>query len=122
MKLLIVEDEAIIAQDIAWVAESVLHFEVVFAETEDEALEAITCAQLAAAVLDANLQEGRAERVAAALQQSQIPFFVCSGCISQRLLPRPLNTAPLLRKPYRQDALIAHLNLLVNQDIESGKL
>lgn len=122
MKLLIVEDEAIIAQDIAWVAESVLHFEVVFAETEDEALEAITCAQLAAAVLDANLQEGRAERVAAALQQSQIPFFVCSGCISQSLLPSPLNTAPLLRKPYRKDALIAHLNLLVNQDIESGKL
>jgi DNA-binding response OmpR family regulator len=113
MRMLVVEDEALIAQDIAWVIEKEMQFTVVaIASTVEEALSVIASEKLDGAVLDAHLDGKSGESVAAALLERNIPFFVLSGTVAQELLPEPLNKAPMLQKPYLECDLMSRIQNL----------
>ncbi len=78
--MLVVEDEGLIAQDIAWVIEKEMQFTVVaIASTVEEALSVLANEKLDGAVLDVHLDGESTESVAAALLELNIPFFVLSG-------------------------------------------
>ncbi len=111
--MLVVEDEAIIAQDIAWVIEKEMQFTLVaIASTVEEALSVLATEKLDGVVLDAHLDGKSAESVAAALLERNIPFFVLSGTIAQELLPEPLKKAPMLQKPYQECDLMSRIENL----------
>jgi CheY-like chemotaxis protein len=106
MRILVVEDEFVIAQDIAWVIENELGYTVAGSvRTIEEALAAIAGGQLDGAVLDANLEGLTTECVAQALIEKKLPFFVVSGVAAPETLPNPLGAAPFLQKPYYEQEL-----------------
>jgi DNA-binding NarL/FixJ family response regulator len=110
MRLLVVEDESLIAQDIAWVVESIQGCTVVgIAGSVEEGLAFVKSAQIDGAILDANLEDESSRVVAEELRRRNIPYFVLSGCLDQDMLPSPLNRAPLLEKPYCDRDLIAQI-------------
>ncbi len=115
MRLLVVEDETLIAQDIAWVIENLLGFAVAgMASTVGEALDIIARGPLDGAILDASLNGESCVDVALELQRKGIPFFVVSGR-SSNALPPPLDAATLLAKPYREQALVEEIRKLAGE-------
>lgn len=113
MRLLVVEDESIVAQDVAWFIENIQGFKAAgTARTVAEALAFIKSEPIDGAVLDANLGSESSEAVAEELRRRKIPYFVLSGCIIRDMLPPPLNLAPLLEKPYRDKDLISQIRNL----------
>jgi CheY-like chemotaxis protein len=78
-RVLIVEDEYFLAQDLAEYLHD-LGVEVVGpAGTVMDALKLLRCADIQGAVLDINLRGERVYPVADALQQKQVPFVFASG-------------------------------------------
>jgi CheY-like chemotaxis protein len=121
MRFLVVEDESVIAQDVAWVIENVLSFSVAgTAATSGEALTLIASEIVDAVVLDANLEDGTSEAVATELVRRHIPYFVLSGSIAQSVLPGPLDCSPMLAKPYREKDLISQLKRLADAALATG--
>ncbi len=113
MRIIIVEDEPLIAEDLRWtIAEELGHDVAGIAATADDALALIAIGNVGGAVVDAHLSRGKAERVAEALRARGLPFFVLSGSIMQEALPSPLNAAPFLQKPYSEAELEACMHLL----------
>lgn len=113
MRILVVEDEFIIAQDISWVIENEVGFTVAEAVTTvEDALRAIEVNLVDAAVLDASLDGVTTEPVAAALDERRLPYFVVSGAAGAESLPGRLRSAPFLRKPYGENELVERLKAL----------
>ena len=112
-RILVVDDEVLIAMEIADNLEA-NGFEVVGpCQSVSQALDVLTkpdCCD--AAVLDASLRNESAQPVALALLALQVPFVVVSG-YSAHQLPDALAAAPLLTKPVPADALIAQLRLML---------
>lgn len=113
-RILIVEDESLIALFISEVLETE-GFEVVgLCQTVSQAL-----AQLAvpdccdAAVLDASLRNESALPVAKALVALGIPFVVASG-YNLRQLPAELAAAPIVAKPVNTRELIGRLQRILS--------
>ena len=112
-RILIVEDEALIAIHIADILQS--HgFEVVgtcqsvlqaFAHLENN-----DCCD--AAILDAHLRNESASAVATALAQRKIPFVVFTGH-GRAQLPTELASAPVLAKPVNTEDLISEVKRLL---------
>jgi DNA-binding response OmpR family regulator len=110
MRLLVVEDESLVAQDIGWTIESIKGFTLAgIAATVEKALAFIRSDKIDGAILDANLDGESSKAVAAELRRKCIPYLVLSGCLDRRLLPPPLNRGPLLEKPYNEKDLIARI-------------
>lgn len=110
MRLLVVEDEPLIAQDIACVVESIEgHTVAGAAGTVEKALAFIRSEQIDGAILDAHLEAESSKAVAEELRRKNIPYFVLSGCVVPSALPPPLSLAPLLEKPFREKDLIARV-------------
>lgn len=111
-RVLIVDDEVLIAFDIQW-ALTQAGFEVAeIRTTVKEALASIAKAQFDIAILDANLNGESAEPVAVALAERGIPFLGLSGYLPGQQ-PPSFGNAPFLEKPFRVDDLIARLQFLV---------
>jgi DNA-binding response OmpR family regulator len=112
-RILVVEDEALIAMEIADILEEG-GFEVIgLCQTVSQALNWLgdpDCCD--AAVLDANLHNVSSEPVALALLSLQVPFVVVSGYLRSQL-PGLLAEAPLLAKPLRSNDLITQLHKLL---------
>jgi DNA-binding response OmpR family regulator len=104
-KILIVEDEALIAQEIEAVLAGAGFVVAGLAATVPKALALITAGEFEAAVLDANLRGQSAEPVAQALRQAEIPFLIISGYSKSHLIG-PLLNAPHLPKPFQPEALV----------------
>lgn len=110
MRVLVVEDESVIAQDIAWVIENVAGYTVAgIASSVDAALAILADGQFDGAVLDANLDGRSSESVANELKRKNVPFFILSGYVLKKLLPPALAEAPFLQKPYRESELVLRL-------------
>jgi DNA-binding response OmpR family regulator len=108
VRVLVVEDEAILAIDIAEQL-SDAGFEIVGpAPSVAKALKLIKDVGCDIAVLDFNLRDETAESIAFELQGRDTPFLFLSG-ISRERLPPWCGGAILLPKPVKPDALVAAL-------------
>ena len=106
MRVLIVEDEYLIASGAAALLEEAGCEIVGMAGSVTKALRLIADVGCDAAVLDANLDGVSSEPVAVALRQQGVPFLVLSGyATTQR--PGALADAPYLAKPCKAGDLVA---------------
>jgi DNA-binding response OmpR family regulator len=99
MRVLIVEDEYLIALDAADMLEQAGFKVVDIAGSVNKALSVLAEGGCDAALLDANLDGASAEPVAIALKQRGIPFLVMTGYGTEQR-QGALAEAPFLSKPY----------------------
>ena len=104
-RILIVEDEAIVALEIAEILKEGGFCAVGPACSVAQALELLKANGCDAAVLDINLGKETSEAVAMALTQLNTPFVTVSG-YSKAQKPAAFADAPALTKPVRPDRLI----------------
>ena len=106
LRVLIVEDEALVAMDCAAVLESAGAAIAGTAGNVRDALSATDRMDIDAVLLDGNLHGQPVDEVAAALARRRIPFLFVTGYGSESL-PRAFAHAPILNKPYKPEDLVA---------------
>lgn len=108
-RILVVEDEFLIALDIAGVLEQA-GFDVIGpAGRVGEALTAIQGIDVYGALVDGNLGGEPVGALADALSARGIPFAFVTGYGRDRL-PAAYQSAPLVKKPFTQAELLAAIN------------
>ena len=113
LRLLVVEDESLIALELEDLLIELGHRVVEVCGTVPRALALVErhAAELDAAILDANLGGASAASIARMLEERQVPFLVASGYTREEL--RHLGfTGPRIRKPYRKQELATALAAL----------
>jgi CheY-like chemotaxis protein len=105
-RILVVEDEFLIALDIAGALEQGGHTVIGPLASIGDALQALEREKLDAALLDANLGGEPVGRLADALHQRGVPFAFVSG-YGREQLPPAHRGAPLVRKPFTGADLLA---------------
>jgi len=113
IRVLVVEDEALIAIDIAQHLIDAGFRVVGPATSVAKALELIAKNGCDVAVLDFNLRSETAEPIAHELQGRGTPFIFLSG-ISRERLPASIGNATLLAKPAHSAMLVAALHQSIN--------
>jgi two-component sensor histidine kinase/CheY-like chemotaxis protein len=107
-RILVVEDEPLIALEVAQMLETA-GFEVVGpAASVDAALKLIDLSGCDAAILDVNLGQQSAEPIALLLARSNVPFVAMSG-YSREQLPAGFGSVSLLSKPVQGSTLVDSL-------------
>jgi CheY-like chemotaxis protein len=104
-KVLIVEDNALLADAMASIVEDELGCTPVTVESTTGAL-ALIDDSLGLALLDVDVVDGTTYPIAARMMQRNIPIVFVSGSDPARV-PRDLAQAPFLRKPVRPSQLLA---------------
>jgi len=109
LKVLLLEDQLVIALD----AEAMLQMcgvgNVDTAATAAEALRVLVATEPDVAMLDVNLGSGNSFPVAEELERRKIPFIFATGYGDHVIIPRSLKHIPVVRKPYDPDQLAAGL-------------
>lgn len=98
-RLLIVEDEPIIALQMAAILEREGTYSPVIAGTVPQALEIIAAAPILGALLDGNLRGASVDEIASALSERGVPFAFVSG-YGRDHLPKAFPEAGILAKPF----------------------
>lgn len=107
MRILIVEDEYLVAADMSDILTAEGHTIVGLAASADRVIDILSDGAICdLAILDANLAGSSVSPVATALERRSIPFVVVSG-YSQWELILPLRKAPFVPKPIRRETLLA---------------
>jgi DNA-binding response OmpR family regulator len=107
MRILIVEDEYLVAAEISDILTAEGHTIVGAATSADEVIRILSDGLICdLAILDANLAGSSVSPIATALDRRLIPFVVVSG-YSQWELLSPLRKAPFVPKPVRPESLLA---------------
>jgi CheY-like chemotaxis protein len=107
-RLLIVEDEFVIALDLQHLLEAAGHQVVGLAANVEDALALIEAAPIDGAVLDINLRGDRVTAVADMLARRGVPFLFVSG-YGQAGRPAGHERVPVLAKPYNEHELLAQV-------------
>lgn len=117
-RVLIVEDEPLLALDIAHEI-TVAGFSAVGPATSvTKALELVCNVGCDAAILDVNIRNETSEKIALTLRESGIPFLFLSGLFKDEVLPW-MNDARFVSKPVDFGELFSALHELV-QIAEEG--
>ena len=111
MKVLVLEDDALLAIDLAEMIAEMGHEVVGPFHTARSALDALTREGCDVAILDFNLGEGTSEPVADSLIDRGINFTFLTGH-SRSYLPEHLQAHPILEKPVTQARLAQALEAL----------
>ncbi len=98
-RVLVVEDNFLVATDIALLLESLGCTVLGPAATVEEALSITEHGRPQAAVLDINIIGGTSVPVAESLIEKRIPFFFVTGYASPKVLPESLKRHRRLNKP-----------------------
>ncbi|MBY0336667.1 MAG: PAS domain S-box protein [Acetobacteraceae bacterium] len=106
LRLLVLEDEPLVAAQMEQVLTAAGH-EVVSAFSLSEALSLVLREPLDAALLDINLGGERSYPLAELLRARRIPFAFCSGYGETADLPRELEAAAVIAKPFDPSELLA---------------
>ncbi|MGA7324140.1 MAG: response regulator [Rhodomicrobium sp.] len=115
MRILIVEDEPVVALEIEHILRSA-GFEIASnVPSIEKALAALNASDCDFAVLDANLRGKSVEPVAVALERRGKPFLFVSG-YGRACLPACFNDAPLLSKPFNAAELILSVNRVLQPE------
>jgi CheY-like chemotaxis protein len=113
-RLLVVEDEPLIALDLVDTLEKAGAEVAPPVGTERAALRLIEQDQFDAALLDANLHGRSVNEIAAALTRHNIPFIFVTG-YGQEGLPEAFRRVPILAKPVSEQQLLDAVKKLVPQ-------
>ncbi len=101
-RILIAEDEAIIAMILEDVVERIGGVIVQTARSCEDALVAIETLSVDAVILDVHLSGGTSEAIIAAADKKRIPVLVSTG--SDRMsLPDAFRALPMLQKPWQSE-------------------
>lgn len=112
-RVLIVEDEWLLASSLATEFKAVELEPVGPVATSDKAISLIEQGDIDAAVMDANLSGVFAADVAKALRARDIPFLIVSG-YSLEQMPEDMRNVTLLEKPVRETDVISAVQQLLN--------
>ena len=110
MRVLVVEDEPIVAMSLEDILENLGHAPVGPAARLSEGLEIAEAEPLDAAILDINLGGERSTPIAEVLRRRGIAFAFASGYNS---VPEGFEGTPLIGKPYREGDIDAVLRGLL---------
>ena len=110
-RILVVEDEAAIALDLADLVREQGAVPVGPVATVDEALRVIAISPIDCAVVDIDLFGEESWAVAEALGNAKVPYLFLSGYSTDRVPPR-YRLRPFLEKPYQPGRLIAAITAL----------
>jgi CheY-like chemotaxis protein len=113
-RFLVVEDEPLIALDIAASLEGAGAKVIGRIGTAEEALALIEITRFDAAVLDGNLRGRGVDDIAAALTRHKVPFLFVTG-YGRESLPRAFGKAAMLSKPFSQQQLLEAARRLVEK-------
>ena len=105
-RILIVEDEAMIAMLIEDVLASAGARVVGLAATVEEAISAVERDRPDAVTLDGNLRDRLSGPVAARLRELAVPFLLVTGYVDRALADPELARAPCLEKPFTATSLL----------------
>jgi CheY-like chemotaxis protein len=108
-RVLIVEDNALIACDLHAIVDNAGHMVVGLATTLTEARALLD--RCDAALLDVDVRDGKTFELAAALARSERHFMFVTGSLPQDL-PPGLKNATFLQKPYRETDICRWLKRL----------
>jgi DNA-binding response OmpR family regulator len=111
MRVLVVEDEFMIAMAVEAVVIDAGGIVVDMAATLDQALCLARSAEIDAALLDINLNGETSFPVAEVLGTRGIPYAFVTG-YGRQMVPKPFASAPILTKPYARGDLIKVLGSL----------
>jgi PAS domain S-box-containing protein len=111
-RVIIIEDEPLVAMDAASGLTAVGCDVVGSAGTIDQARKLIASAECDAAILDVNLAGEPIDELAAALTQKNVPFVFVTG-YGRSVLPRGFRDGLMLNKPFSHDQLVAAVELLL---------
>ena len=125
MRILIIEDEYLVAEEIRQCLKRAGFAEVQNAATEDEALKCIANGGWDAVVADANLNGRRIDVVADVLLKRGIPLVLVTG-YGRASLPERFRDVTVVEKPFRAKTLVEAVSGLFTKKItdtlgESGK-
>lgn len=117
-RVLVLEDEGLIALDIEVTLRDAGVADVVLSASVDDALAVIEKTELDAAVLDLHLgRSGWSYEVARRLQAKAIPFIFSSGTVD---VTDGFRDVPLVMKPFSTDQLLATLLQVTAQDARAA--
>jgi DNA-binding LytR/AlgR family response regulator len=128
MKLLIVEDELVLAYAIAEMLKDIGFVDIVIKNTLEKAKETLEKEEIGIALLDINLGKGEEGILLAGIcSKRKIPFMYISSYSDRDTLDKALETHPgaYLNKPVSEGSLYATLQILlshVKEDQESAIL
>lgn len=117
MRVLIIEDEFLIATTLAKFITDAGHVVVGMTASAKNAIQLLNDRKCDAAVLDANLAGSSSDPIGTALRLRGVPFVVVSG-YSQRQLLSSLKDAPFLPKPVNPGELLDILEELTRGKAE----
>jgi CheY-like chemotaxis protein len=115
-RILVVEDEMIIALDMQLTLEQAGH-DVEVATSAHEALEAVQGSQFDLAILDYHLKDDTVTPLAKELQGIGVPFIICSGSMGLEELEGIFSEVPYLAKPFTTDGLLSALDQAGRTDV-----
>ncbi len=104
LRILVVEDETLLALDLSTMLEQLGHWVVGPASRLGDGLRLADAEPLDAALLDWNLNGVDSTRIAQRLIERQVPFALISGYAAHHF-PSRLRNQPLLHKPYTLEDL-----------------
>ena len=116
---LIIEDDPLVADVLEGMLRELGVDQVAVAATLAEAAVHLGRHPVGLAIVDYQLGGRTAIAIAADLRRRGIPFLLCTGRSGSEL-PDELAGVPLLQKPFRDDALLAHLRALLGQRDRPG--
>ncbi len=113
LRVLLVEDQALIAMDTEELLRTMGASEVVVAADVDAALDKIAETVPACAVLDLNLGSTSSEDVAVELERRKVPYVFATGYRDSVSIPDRFAGVPVVRKPVAMKALAVALQQVI---------
>ncbi|MGM4918845.1 HWE histidine kinase domain-containing protein [Tardiphaga sp. 813_E8_N1_3] len=120
LKVLMVEDQLLIAMDVETMLTQEGAASVETASSVKEALIALTMMRPDVAILDVNLGNGSSVPVAQALRERGIPFVFATGYGETSLIPASMDDVPIVRKPYDLASLVAAMTTAMAKKSSAG--
>ncbi len=119
-RVLIVEDEALVALELTEIVTGSNAYAVGPARTNREALALIDLEAIDVAILDLNLADGEATPTAECLIAKGVPVLICTGGVLPRAMRLMWPDLPMLRKPLNPERLVEALGRCVRSRLGVG--
>lgn len=113
-RILIIEDEFLVALELAAVLTDAEFETLEPTSTVEAALQAINSEPIDLAILDCNLGGRNVDEIAASLAQRQIPYVFVTG-YGREMLPQKFRDAPFVSKPFDEKLLVAQVKSLIRK-------